>query len=212
MVEKAQPTEAAGSVKRGAEPETASPPRSAEPDKQPRVSPQDEPAAKSTRPIHAAAPLADELIAVAHDATAPGAIAERAKVLVDDFNTRTRAVLDKSAKIGEELSDVAKGNVEAIVASSHAVAEGAETLGRQAADYRKRRAEKAAAALSSLAAARTPAELLDVQSDYVRGSVNDAMAQTSLFGDLWARTARDAVEPLSSRYAVAAEKMLIVVR
>lgn len=202
MVENARPADAAGSLKRGAGADAVSPLRSEAP-----ISGQDKPAAEPNPPVQPAAPLGDELIAVAQDAAV-----ERAKGLVDDLSGRTRAALEKSAKIGEELSNVTKGNVEAVVASSHAAAGAAETLGRQAADYGKKRIEKAAAALSKIAAAKTPAEMIDVQSDYVRGSVDEAMARASLFGDLWAKTARDVVEPLSSRYAVTAEKMLIVVR
>jgi hypothetical protein len=210
MVEKPQSTEAAGSVKREAEAED-SPAAQVAASEKPSITP-DKSAIEADPPGSSGTSQAERPITATQDAALPDAVVERTKAVVGELNSRTRAALEKSVKIGEELSDVARGNVEAIVASSHAVADGAETLGRHAADYGKRRVERATAALSSLVAARTPAEMIDVQSDYIRRSLDDALTQASLFGNIWAKVAHDVVDPLSSRYAAAAEKMLIVAK
>lgn len=147
---------------------------------------------------------------MAKDVPSPTIVAERVGAFLGDVNTRMKTTLDQTTRIGEELTDMARGNVEVLLASGQAIAEGADTLRRQAADYRGRRVERTAAAFSSFAAAKTPVEWVEIEGRYVQSSLDDAMAQASLWGDAWAKVARNAIQPVTDRYVDAAEKMLVV--
>lgn len=131
---------------------------------------------------------------------------EKAQAVFTDFSARTKAAVDKSTKLGEELSEFTKGNVEALVASGKVAAKGAETLAQEVAEYGKKSFEQATQTLKGIAAAKSPADFLQVQSDYAKGAFDGAVAQASRFSEAWMKLAGDVVQPLSSRYAIAAEK------
>jgi phasin family protein len=140
-----------------------------------------------------------------NESAAPSAA--KAQAVFGDFNARAKAALEKSAKFGEELTDLAKGNVEALVQSSKAATKGAESLAEHAAEYGKKHLERTTSALSGFAAAKSPAEFFQLQSDFARASIDDAIAGASRFSEAWLKLASEVVQPLSSRYAVAAEKI-----
>lgn len=131
---------------------------------------------------------------------------EKAQAVFNDFSARTKAAVDKSTKFGEELSEFTKGNVEALVASGKVAAKGAETLAQEAAEYGKKSFEQATQTLKGIAAAKSPADFFQVQSDYAKGAFDGAVAQASRFSEAWMKLAGDVVQPISSRYAIAAEK------
>ncbi|HWL47969.1 MAG TPA: phasin family protein [Sphingomonadaceae bacterium] len=131
----------------------------------------------------------------------------KVQTLFGDFNARAKAAVEKSAKLGEELADLTKGNVEALVASGKAAAKGAETLAQDAADYSKKHFERATGTIGSFAAVKSPTELFQLQSDFARASIDDVIAGASRFSESWLKLAGEVFQPLSNRYAVAAEKL-----
>jgi len=139
--------------------------------------------------------------------TSPKAAADKVQALFGDFNERAKTAFEKSAKLGEELTDLTKGNIEAIVASARVAAKGAETLTQEAADYSKKSFENATGALKSFAAVKSPTELFQLQSEFAKTSFDSAVAEASKFSEAWMKLAGDVFQPLSSRYAVAAEKL-----
>jgi len=133
--------------------------------------------------------------------------ADKAQALLGDFNARAKAAVEKTAKLGEELSDLAKGNAEALLASGKAAAHGAETLAQEAADFGKKRFDHVTNALSGFAAVKSPTELFQLQNEFARTSFDEAVAGVSKFSETWLKLAGEVFQPLSSRYAVAAEKI-----
>ena len=131
---------------------------------------------------------------------------EKAQAVFSDFSARTKAAVDKSTKLGEELTEFTKGNVEALVASGKAAAKGAEALTQEVAEYGKKSFEQATQTLKGIAAAKSPADFFQVQSDYAKGAFDGAVAQASRLSEAWMKLAGDVVQPISSRYAIAAEK------
>ncbi|HET8611906.1 MAG TPA: TIGR01841 family phasin [Sphingomonas sp.] len=132
---------------------------------------------------------------------------EHVQALFGDASERARAAMEKSAKFVEEFTDFAKGNVEAVMTSGRVAVQGAETLGQDFADYGKKHFEGATAAFKSFAAAKSPTELFQLQSDYAKSAFDNAVAQGSKFSESWLKLAGEIVQPLSSRVAVAAEKI-----
>lgn len=106
----------------------------------------------------------------------------------------------------EELTELAQGNIEALLASSKAAARGIEQLGREAADYGRRSFEDASAALRSFAEVRSPADLFKLQSGYARSAFDGLVAEGSRISETMLKIAGEAAEPITSRYAVVAER------
>ena len=132
---------------------------------------------------------------------------EKTQALFADFNERAKAAVEKNTKLVAEATDFAKGNVEALVESSKIAAKGFEALGQDAAEYSRKSFENATATLKSLSAVKTPADFFKLQSDYVRSAFDSVVAETSKNTEAFIKLAGDAAQPISSRFAVAVEKV-----
>ena len=152
-----------------------------------------------------AEPIIEETINMA--TTFENTTAPKAQALFADFNDRTKAAVEKSTKLVEEANEFAKGNVEALVESGRIAAKGFETLGQDAAEYGRKSFENATAALKSFAAVKSPTEFFKLQSDFVRGAFDSYVAEASKNTEAVLKLAGDAAQPLSNRFAVAAEKV-----
>lgn len=139
--------------------------------------------------------------------TTPKAAAEQVQALFGDMSTRAKAALEKSTKVGEELTAFTKGNVEAFAASAKTAAKGAEAIGQEVVDFGKKSFETASATAKSMTAAKSPTELFQMQSDFAKASFDSAVTEASKLSEAWLKLAGDIFQPLSTRYAVAAEKI-----
>ena len=137
--------------------------------------------------------------------------AEEAKTRIQgamsEMNEKTRAAMEKSAKAFEELSDLTKGNLEAIVESSKIAAKGVETLGQDAAEFGRKSFEKTSATMKSFAAVKTPAEFFQLQSDLLSTTLDAFAAEASKNSEMLLKLAGDITQPISSRVSVVTEKM-----
>lgn len=133
--------------------------------------------------------------------------AEKFQNTLADVQGRTKAAWEKSAKFYEELGDLTKGNIEALIASSKAAASAAETIGQDAAAYSKKSLEQATATFKNFASAKSPTELFQLQSEYARSAFDGFVAESSRFSEKLMKLAGDVSQPISSRFAVAAEKV-----
>ncbi len=132
---------------------------------------------------------------------------EKTQALFADFNERAKAAVEKNTKLAGEFTDFAKGNVEALVESGKIAAKGFEALGQDAAEYSRKSFENATATLKNLSAVKTPADFFKLQSDYVRSVFDSVVAETSKNTEAFIKLAGDAAQPISSRVAVAVEKV-----
>ena len=132
---------------------------------------------------------------------------EKTQALFADFNDRAKAAVEKNTKLVAEATEFAKGNVEALVESGKIAAKGFEALGQDAAEYSRKSFENATATLKSLSAVKSPADFFKLQSDYVRASFDSVVAETSKNTEAFIKLAGDAAQPISSRFAVAVEKV-----
>jgi len=124
-----------------------------------------------------------------------------------DWNEKAKAQAEKGTKLVAEATEFAKGNVEAMVESGKIAARGFEVIGQDAADYGRRSFESATAALKSMSAVKSPADFFKLQSDYVRTAFDSMVAETSKNTEAMIKLAGDAAQPLSSRMALAVEKV-----
>ncbi|HVQ08911.1 MAG TPA: phasin family protein [Allosphingosinicella sp.] len=135
------------------------------------------------------------------------AAAEQIKTVVSQANDRAKTAMEKSAKVIEELAELGRGNVEAIVASSKVAAKGVEGLSQDAANYSRKSFEDASAAFKSFAEVKSATDLFKLQGDFARSAFDAAVAQSARVSETVLKLAGDVAEPLTSRYTVAAERV-----
>ena len=134
------------------------------------------------------------------------AAADQFQAVIGDVNERAKASMERNQRIIEEMNDFARGNVEALVASSKVAARGVETLGQEVAEYSRRSFEEASAALRSFAEVKSPTDLFRLQGEYARSAFDSMVAESSRMSETVLKLAGEVAEPITSRYSVAAER------
>ena len=133
--------------------------------------------------------------------------AEQFRAAFGDINERAKAAADKGAKIAEELAELTRGNVEAMVASSKIAAKGVETMSQDAAEYSRKSFEEASAVLKSFAEVKSATDFFKLQGDYARSAFDAAVAESARVSETVLKLAGEVAEPINSRYNVAAERV-----
>jgi len=134
-------------------------------------------------------------------------VADRLQAVFGDVNERARTQIERNTRIAEELTELSKGNVEAMVASTKIVAKGLETVGQEVAEYSRKSFEDASAALKGFAEVKSATDFFRLQSDFVRGQFDGFVTESSKLSETMIKLAGDVAEPLASRYSVAAERV-----
>jgi phasin family protein len=126
--------------------------------------------------------------------------------ILADANERGQEFAKRSQKVAEELADLARANVEAVVEASRVAAEGARSIGQDAVSSSRDGFEQAADAIRSLAEAKSPTEYLQLQGDFARASFDRAVAESSRLTESLVKLAGEAFQPLSNRASANAER------
>lgn len=124
-----------------------------------------------------------------------------------DLNEKAKVSVEKSTKAIEELSDIAKGNVEALVESGKIAAKGFETLGQEAVDYSRKSFEKATASLKSFSTVKTPTEFFQLQSQLFSSSFDELTKEAAKSSEALIKLAGDVAQPLTARVTVVTDKV-----
>jgi phasin family protein len=133
--------------------------------------------------------------------------ADRFQAVFGDVNERAKGAFERNARVAEELTELTKGNVEAMVASTKAAAKGVEALGQEVAEFSRKSFEDASAALKGFADVKSPTDFFRLQSDFARSQFDMMVAETSRFSEVAIKVAGDVAQPITSRYSVAAERV-----
>jgi phasin family protein len=128
------------------------------------------------------------------------------QTLFADANERSQELAKKSQKVAEELADLARANVEAIVEAGRVAAEGAKSIGQDVVATSRDGVEQTADAIRSLAEAKSPTEYLQLQGEFARASFDRAVAETSRLTESLVKLAGEAFQPLSNRATANAER------
>ena len=123
-----------------------------------------------------------------------------------DANERGQEFAKRGQKIAEELADLARANVEAIVEAGRVATEGARSIGQGVVAKQRDGVEQAADAMRSLAEAKSPTEYLQLQGEFARASFDRAVAETSKLTESLVKLAGEAFQPLSNRATANAER------
>ncbi|CAN5399458.1 hypothetical protein BH10PSE12_BH10PSE12_14080 [soil metagenome] len=124
-----------------------------------------------------------------------------------DLNVKAKAGVEKSTKAIGELSDLTKGNVEALVESGKIAAKGVETMGQEAAEYSRKNFEKATATLKSLASVKTPTEFFQLQSELMSTAFDSFAKEAAKSSEAMIKLAGEVAQPISARVSLVTEKV-----
>ncbi|MBA3666362.1 MAG: phasin family protein [Sphingomonas sp.] len=120
---------------------------------------------------------------------------------------RSQQLVAKSQKTAEEMTDLAKANVDAIVEAGRIAANGAKAIGQDALASSKQGLERASDAVKTLAEAKSPTEFFQIQSELARASFDRIVAESSKLTERVVKLAGEAVQPLQNRASINAERV-----
>jgi phasin family protein len=139
------------------------------------------------------------------------AFAEDAKVRIQsavaDMNEKAKVAVEKSSKAMEEMTELTKGNLEAMVESSKIAAKGVEAMGQNAAEYGRKSFEKTSATFKSFAGVKSPTEFFQLQSELMTSAFDTMAAEAAKTSESMLKLAGEIAQPISNRVAVVSDKI-----
>ena len=126
--------------------------------------------------------------------------------MIAKANENGQTYAKKGQKVAEELADLARANVEAMVEAGRVASEGAKALGQDAVSTSRDGFDKAADAIRTLAEAKSPTEYLQVQGEFARASFDRFVAEGSKLTESFVKLAGEAFQPISNRATANAER------
>ena len=129
------------------------------------------------------------------------------QTLFAEAGERGQEAARKSQKAAEELAELTRANVEAIVDAGRIAVEGARSIGQDVVASNRDGIEKTADAVRALAEAKSPTEFLQLQGEFARSSFDRLVAESSKLTESMVKLAGEAIQPLSNRASVNAERI-----
>ena len=137
--------------------------------------------------------------------TLPGA--DKFQNLFGDAGERSQEAVRKSQKAAENLVEITKANVEALAEAGRIATSGARTISQDALNSSRQGIEQASVAVKTLAEAKSPTEFFQLQSELLRASFDRAVTDGSKLTEQLVKLAGEAVQPLSTRASLNAERI-----
>jgi phasin family protein len=110
-------------------------------------------------------------------------------------------------RTAEEMQKLSKDNFDAYIQASTIVAKGVQELGLAWTAYVQECVERSAAATKALMSARSLQEIVSLQSEWTKASLDKFIAETTKLSKQTVKVTNEAMEPINTRLSVAAEKM-----
>ena len=129
------------------------------------------------------------------------------QALFSEAGERSQQAVKRSQKAIEELAEVSRGNVEALVDAGKIAVEGARSIGQDVVETSREGVEQAADAVRALAEAKSPTEFLQLQSDFARAQFDRFVAESSRLTESFVKLAGEAIQPIQSRATLNAERI-----
>ena len=127
--------------------------------------------------------------------------------LFADAGARSQDLVAKSRNATEEMTDLAKANVEAIAEATRIAANGAKSISQDVIASSRTGFEHASEAIKTLADAKSPTEFFQLQSELVRSSFDRMVSESSKLTEQVVKLAGEAIQPISNRASVNAERV-----
>lgn len=132
---------------------------------------------------------------------------DRFQDLFSGAGERSQELVAKSQKAAENMTDIAKANVEALVEAGRIAAGGVKSIGQDVLASGRDGIEQASDAIKALAEAKSPTEFFQLQSELARASFDRFVAESSKLTERVVKLAGEAAQPLQNRASVNAERI-----
>ena len=129
------------------------------------------------------------------------------QTLFADAGERGQEAFKRTQKAAEELAELTRANIEAMVDAGRIAVEGTRALGQYVVASSRDGVEQAAEAVRSFAEAKSPTEFLQLQGEFARTSFDRLVAESSKLTESFVKLAGEAIQPISNRASVAAERL-----
>ena len=168
-------------------------------------------ASKAVKPVKsAAAPVAtkisnlkDKIMATTNTTDFTATV----KTMAADAQSKAKAAYDRMQGYAGEMTEFAKGNVEAMVESTKILGAGMQSMARSEVEAAKGAFETATADVKAMVAVKNPTDLFKLQGEIARRNFDAMVAHYSKNAEASMKLAGDAFAPISSRMSLAAEKI-----
>jgi phasin family protein len=127
--------------------------------------------------------------------------------LFADAGARSQELVEKSRTATENFTELAKANVEAIAEAGRIAATGAKSIGQDVIASSRTGFGQASEAIKTLADAQSPTEFFQLQSELVRSSFDRIVSESSKLTEQVVKLAGEAIQPISNRASVNAERV-----
>jgi phasin family protein len=138
-------------------------------------------------------------------AALPGA--DRFQTLFAEAGSKGQEAIEKGRRTAEELAELTRANVEAAVEAGKIAATGAKSVGEDALQRVREGLEQNVAEFKNLAQASSPSEFFQLQSEIAKQNFDRMVASFSQLTEASVKLAGEALQPLSNRAALNAEKI-----
>lgn len=101
----------------------------------------------------------------------------------------------------DEMQKFGKATMETALSSLGAWSKNAQAIAVEVVDYSKKSFEDSAAAWERLMGAKTLEKAMEVQSEYLKSSYEDFVAEATKLGELYVDLAREAYKPFEGAFA-----------
>jgi len=129
------------------------------------------------------------------------------QTLFADAGERGQEVARRSQKAIEELTEVSRANVEALVDAGKIAVEGARSIGQDVVETGREGVEQAADAVRALAEAKSASEFIQLQSEFARAQFDRFVSESSRLTETFVKLAGEAIQPIQNRATLNAERI-----
>ncbi len=129
------------------------------------------------------------------------------KVAMEQISAKSKEAVEQSMKSLDEMTEMARGNVEALMASVKAAAAGIEALGAHVTEVSRGRFEEVSNVMKAMTSAKTPNDMMQLQSDFAKTQFDHAVGEMSKLSEMMVKLAGEVFEPVQNRVAIATDKM-----
>ena len=136
-----------------------------------------------------------------------GANAAPFQTMFAEAGERQQAAVKRSQKALEELTEVSRGNVEALVDAGKIAVEGARSFGQDVVETSREGLEQAADAVRAFAEAKSPTDFMHLQTEFARAQFDRFVSESSRLTETFVKLAGEAIQPIQSRATVNAERI-----
>ena len=133
--------------------------------------------------------------------------ADMASNMANEMQTRLAGMYEKGTEMTGEMVTFQRANAEAMAEAGKILFTGMQDMTREAVEESRKAADQISEDARLMAAAKSPTELVKLQSDIMRRSFDNAVAAGSKNTEAWIKLTNDAMAPLTSRVSEAVDKM-----